>query len=137
MAVGVIGRGVRGGENWLFLEVGAYHGLMETIQVPTGWDYPMWSSVPGHGEVATVPFTLTGPSCDSSDTMFHGVALPAGIDVGDVLYIGSAGAYTLSYASTFNGFAPPASVFVGGGTTELVRGDLTGALVPAGTAGGD
>ncbi len=38
MAVGVIGREVRGTENWLFVDVGAYSGLMETIQVPTGWD---------------------------------------------------------------------------------------------------
>ena len=54
--------------------------------------------------VPHLPFTVTGPSCDSSDTMFYGVALPATIDVGDMLYIGSAGAYTLSYASAFNGF---------------------------------
>ena len=62
-----------------------------------------------------LPFTVTGPSCDSSDTMFYGVALPATIDVGDTLYIGSAGAYTLSYASAFNGFAPPTPLFVGTG----------------------
>ena len=136
MAVAVIGREVRGGENWLFVEVGAYNGMMETVQVPTGWDYPMWSSVPGHGELATLPFTITGPSCDSSDTMFHGVALPAGIDVGDVLYIGSAGAYTLSYASAFNGFAPPAALFVGGGTAGPDPRDLTDELVRAGTSGG-
>ena len=112
LAATVIGREVRAGENWLFLDVGAYHGMMETIQLPTGWDYPVRSSVPGHGEVT---FTVTGPSCDSSDTMFTGLALPAGIDVGDVLYIGSAGAYTLSYASDFNGFPPPTPIFVGTG----------------------
>jgi ornithine decarboxylase len=31
-----------------------------------------------------------------------------------VLYFGSTGAYTLAYASNFNGFAPPTPVFVGG-----------------------
>jgi ornithine decarboxylase len=31
---------------------------------------------------------------------------------GDRLYVGSAGAYTLSYASSFNGFPPPAAVFL-------------------------
>ncbi len=45
--------------------------------------------------------------------MFFGVALPATLDVGDELYIGSAGAYTLSYASSFNGFPPPTCLFVG------------------------
>ena len=62
---------------------------------------------------AMVPYTVTGPSCDSSDTMFVGVMLPAGLDVGDRLYIATAGAYTLSYASHFNGFAPPAQLFIG------------------------
>ncbi|UQU66581.1 type III PLP-dependent enzyme [Couchioplanes caeruleus] len=112
LAATVIGREVRAGQNWLFLDVGAYHGMMETIQLPTGWDYPVRTSVPGHDEVV---FTVTGPSCDSSDTMFTGLPLPAVIDVGDVVYIGSAGAYTLSYASDFNGFPPPTPVFVGAG----------------------
>jgi ornithine decarboxylase len=115
MAVGVIGREVRQGENWLFVDVGAYNGMMETVQLPTGWDYPLRSSVRDHGETARLPFTITGPSCDSSDTMFHGVSLPATIDVGDIVYIGSAGAYTLSYASAFNGFPPPTPLFIGTG----------------------
>jgi ornithine decarboxylase len=45
--------------------------------------------------------------------MFHGAMLPAALDVDDRLYIASAGAYTLSYASSFNGFSPPATLFVG------------------------
>ena len=120
MAAGIIGREVRGGTNWLFADVGAYHGLMETVQLPTGWDYPVWSTAPGHGAVPTLPFTVTGPSCDSADTMFHGLLLPATIDVGDVLYLGSAGAYTLSYASSFNGFPPPTPLFVGSGVRAAV-----------------
>jgi len=115
MAVSVIGREVRGGENWLFVDVGAYNGLMETLQTPTGWDYPLWTSLAGHAELPRLPFTVTGPSCDSSDTMFTGVLLPASIDVDDIVYIGSAGAYTLSYASAFNGFDPPVPLFVGTG----------------------
>ncbi len=115
MAVGVIGREQRGDENWLFVEVGAYNGMMETLQTANGWNYPLWTSLPDHADVPHLPFTVTGPSCDSSDTMFTGVSLPATIGVGDTLYIGSAGAYTLSYASAFNGFAPPAPLFVGTG----------------------
>jgi ornithine decarboxylase len=113
MAVAVIGRERRGDEDWLFVEVGAYNGMMETLQTADGWDYPLWTSRPDHAETPQVPFTVTGPSCDSSDTMFRGVLLPATLDVGDTLYIGSAGAYTLSYASAFNGFAPPTPLFVG------------------------
>ncbi|HEU4346343.1 MAG TPA: type III PLP-dependent enzyme [Actinoplanes sp.] len=115
MAVGVIGRERRGDENWLFVDVGAYNGMMETLQTANGWDYPLWTSVADHADVPHLPFTVTGPSCDSSDTMFVNVSLPATIAVGDTLYIGSAGAYTLSYASAFNGFDPPTPLFVGSG----------------------
>jgi ornithine decarboxylase len=115
MAVGVIGREQRGDENWLFVEVGAYNGMMETLQTTSGWDYPLWTSLRDHADVPHLPFTVTGPSCDSSDTMFANVMLPGTLDVGDTLYIGSSGAYTLSYASAFNGFQPPTPLFVGHG----------------------
>jgi ornithine decarboxylase len=114
MVAGVLGREVRAGENWIYLDVGAYNGLMETQQTVNQWRFPLWSSRADHAVVPHLPFTVTGPSCDSSDTMFYGVALPSTIDVGDQLYIGSAGAYTLSYASSFNGFPPPTPLFVGG-----------------------
>jgi ornithine decarboxylase len=115
MAATVIGREVRGAENWLFVEVGAYNGLMEVLQTPGGWDFPMWTSRPDHADVPQVPFTVTGPSCDSSDTVGYGIMLPATMTVGDVLYIGTTGAYTLAYASNFNGFQAPTPVFVGAG----------------------
>jgi ornithine decarboxylase len=114
MVASVLGREIRAGENWIYLDVGAYNGLMETQQTVNQWRFPLWSSRHDHAVVPHLPFTVTGPSCDSSDTMFYGVALPSTIDVGDRLYIGSAGAYTLSYASSFNGFPPPTPLFTGG-----------------------
>ena len=113
MVATVLGRDVRSGENWLYLDVGAYNGLMETLQTGNSWTFPLWSSRPDHAFVPKLPFNVTGPSCDSSDTMFYGEQLPATLQAGDQLYIGGAGAYTLSYASHFNGFAPPQAVFVG------------------------
>lgn len=113
LAAGVLGREVRSGENWLYLDTGAYHGLIETQQTVGQWRYPLWTSRTDHASTAHVPYTVTGPSCDSSDTMFVGVMLPAGLDVGDRVYLGSTGAYTLSYASSFNGFDPPAQLFIG------------------------
>ena len=118
MATTVLGREVRAGENWLYVDVGAYNGLMETQQSVNGWRFPLWTSRHDHVDVRHVPYTITGPSCDSSDTMFYGESLPDSLDVGDKLYIGSAGAYTLSYASAFNGFAPPVPVFVGTGRAD-------------------
>ncbi|WP_238017705.1 type III PLP-dependent enzyme [Dactylosporangium sp. AC04546] len=114
MVTSVLGREVRAGENWLYVDIGAYNGMMETQQTVQQWRFPLWTSRTDHALVPHLPFTVTGPSCDSSDTMFYGVNLPSTIEVGDRLYIGSAGAYTLSYASHFNGFAPPEPVFVGG-----------------------
>ncbi|MEV6490450.1 type III PLP-dependent enzyme [Actinoplanes sp. NPDC051633] len=111
LATGVIGREQRGDENWLFVDVGAYHGMMETLQAE--WSYPITTSVPEQATGPMLPFTITGPTCDPSDTMFTEVWLPATVDVGDTLYIGSAGAYTLAYASEFNGFPAPTPLFVG------------------------
>jgi ornithine decarboxylase len=112
LAAAVIGRVRRGSETWLFTEVGNYHGLGEVLPTPGGWRFPLSTSV--DGESPLLPFTLTGPSCDSTDTWAHGVLLPSSIDVGDIIYIGTAGAYTVSYATHFNGFDPPAQVFVRG-----------------------
>ncbi len=113
LVASVLGREVRAGENWIYLDVGAYNGMMETQQTVNEWRFPLWTSRLDHASVAHLPFTVTGPSCDSSDTMFYGAALPSTIDIGDHLYIGTAGAYTLSYASTFNGFPVPTPLFVG------------------------
>ncbi|MEV0134584.1 type III PLP-dependent enzyme [Dactylosporangium sp. NPDC050688] len=131
MVASVLGREVRAGENWLYLDVGAYHGMMETQQTVQQWRFPLWTSRTDHALVPHLPFTVTGPSCDSSDTMFYGVHLPSTVDVGDRLYIGSAGAYTLSYASHFNGFPPPRPVFVGG-----VAPSAPPVHLPAARAGG-
>ena len=108
----VLGRETRGDENWIYLDVGAFNGMMETLQTGNTWEYPLWTSRADHGAASLEKFTVTGPSCDSSDTMFYGVDLPSTIAPGDRVYIGSAGAYTLSYASGFNGFPPPTPVFV-------------------------
>jgi ornithine decarboxylase len=90
--------------------------MVEPAQAPAGWNYPTWTSRDDHGSVAELPFILTGPTCDSSDTFAYGVPLPATVTVGDVLYFGSAGAYTLPYATSFNGFPPPSPIFVGTGS---------------------
>jgi ornithine decarboxylase len=108
----VLGREERAGEEWLYIDVGVYNGLMETQQTLNQWEYPLWTSRPDHSNGQRIPFTVAGPSCDSADTMFLATPLPASLGVGDLVMIGSAGAYTLSYASNFNGFPPPTPIFV-------------------------
>jgi len=117
MAATVIGVENRGDERWAYLDVGGYNGMMEAVQTGGRWPFPLLTSEravdpsdPAAG--ARVRTTVTGPTCDSSDTMFYGVPLPAALAAGDRLYIGSAGAYTTSYASSFNGFPPPATLFL-------------------------
>lgn len=108
LVAGVVGRSVRADGNWLHLDVGAYNGLLEAQQMNERWHLPLWTSAAGPSE----PFTITGPTCDSTDTVYEGVLLPSSIDVGDRVYLGCAGAYTLSFASAFNGFLPPATTFL-------------------------
>ena len=108
----VLGREERAGEEWVYLDVGVYNGLMETQQMLNEWEYPLWTSRRAHASEPRLPFTIAGPSCDSADTMFLATPLPASLGVGDQVMIGSAGAYTLSYASNFNGFPPPTPVFL-------------------------
>jgi ornithine decarboxylase len=110
LVAGVVGRSTRADGNWLHLDVGAYNGLLEAQQMNERWHLPLWTSAAADGPEES--FTITGPTCDSTDTVYEGVSLPATVDAGDRVYLGCAGAYTLSFASSFNGFLPPATTFL-------------------------
>jgi len=113
IAASVIGREQRYGSEWVYLDVGAYNGLMEAAQTKATWAFPLLTSrlgPPGRD----MRCTITGPTCDASDTIFFDATLPADVAEGDRLYIGAAGAYTLCYASSFNGFPPPRPVYFSG-----------------------
>ncbi len=100
----VIGLADRGDERWVFLDAGVFNGLMETIG---GIRYEFLTERTGESRIVT----LAGPSCDSVDTIQTGVPL-SDVEIGDRVYVMAAGAYTLSYASEFNGFARPAVAYV-------------------------
>ena len=121
LAATVIGIDQRDGDRWVYLDVGGYNGMMEAVQTGGRWHFPLLTSRPDHFRAATVPTTVTGPSCDSSDTLFYGAALPGSLEGGDRIYIGTAGAYTSSYASSFNGFPPPRLLYVGGREAATAR----------------
>lgn len=108
----VIGRAERNGRRWVYTDVGAYNGLMEAAQTGGTMAFPVTTSRTSE-DGATVRCTVTGPSCDSSDTLLDDVVLPADLSVGDRVYLASAGAYSLCYASAFNGFAVPRPVYLG------------------------
>jgi ornithine decarboxylase len=101
----VIGVAERHGTRWVHLDVGAFNGMMEALETGTRLAYPVKDS---RGDRQRLPHHVTGPTCDSQDTLLHDAPLSASIAPGDTVYIGSAGAYTTSYASRFNGFDVPA-----------------------------
>jgi ornithine decarboxylase len=100
MVASVIGKARRGEERWVYLDVGVFNGLMESIG-GLGYELRTERSGPSSRHV------LAGPSCDSMDVISTDVELPE-LEVGDRVYVMNAGAYTLSYASRFNGFEAPA-----------------------------
>lgn len=112
MASTVIERNERGSKNWLFLDTSAFHGLLETMPCQGGLVYPVKTSIDTTPFTEKIDYTVTGPTCDSLDTIFHNLSLPNTMSVDDRMYIGSTGAYTLCFASVFNGFKPPKVYFI-------------------------
>jgi ornithine decarboxylase len=100
----VIGTALRQGDRWAHLDVGAFNGLMESLETNNRLRFPVGDS---RGSARRDRFHLTGPTCDSQDTILYGVELSADLATGDRVYIGSTGSYTTVYASHFNGFDPP------------------------------
>jgi len=88
---------------WVYLDVGKFGGLAETMDEAIR--YPIESDRKG----PPVPVVLAGPTCDSADVLYERTPyeLPGDLAPGDRLRIKSTGAYTTTYASVgFNGFAP-------------------------------
>ncbi len=100
----VVGKAKRGEENWLYIDVGVFNGLMESVG---GIKYKYL--VGSRNEPKK--WTIAGPSCDSFDVIDRGVELPEP-EIGNIILILSAGAYTISYASEFNGFSIPKAVLI-------------------------
>ncbi|MEP7055850.1 MAG: type III PLP-dependent enzyme [Actinomycetota bacterium] len=113
LAATVIGRERRAGRVWVYLDVGAYNGLMEAAQTGGRWPFPLRTSRDDDRTAGRLHCTLTGPTCDSSDTILVKADLPDTIEEGDRVYIGSAGAYSLSYTASFNGFNAPRDIILG------------------------
>ena len=90
---------------WVYLDVGRFGGLAET----EGEAIQYRLTTPHDGSNRLGPVILAGPTCDSVDILYERTRyeLPLALQVGDVLRIEGAGAYTATYASVgFNGFPP-------------------------------
>ncbi|MEM9048407.1 MAG: type III PLP-dependent enzyme [Pseudomonadota bacterium] len=105
----VADRGAGARTRWVYLDIGKFSGLAETIDEAIR--YPILT--PHEGQPVG-PCILAGPSCDSADVLYERrpIALPLALASGDRVILRNAGAYTSSYASVgFNGF-PPLDVVV-------------------------
>jgi ornithine decarboxylase len=87
---------------WVYLDVEKFGGLAETLDEAIRYRVRTSRSGP------TGPVILAGPTSDSLDILYEHTAyeLPLALEAGDRLEILSAGAYTYSHGSTFNGFPP-------------------------------
>src|SRR4051812_3979827 len=107
MVASVIGVAERDGARWVHLDAGAFNGFMESLETSNALRYPVTDS---RGQGSTRTTHLTGPSCDSQDTIMFGVELSHDLDVGDAVAIWQTGAYTLVYAAkAFNGISAPSA----------------------------
>jgi ornithine decarboxylase len=95
----VIGKAVRHGRPWVFVDLSIYAGLLEVIG---GWSYTMRTK---RDDQPLQQVTLAGPSCDSTDVLAQDIALPE-LEVGDQIELLTAGAYTTSY-ERYNGLTFP------------------------------
>lgn len=107
LVTSVIGKAQRGDEEWLYLDVGVFNGLMESVG---GIKYSYIVESDRRAQ-CTKQWTIAGPSCDSFDIIDNNVVLPEP-NVGNIVLILSSGAYTVSYASEFNGFSIPKTILI-------------------------
>lgn len=95
---------------WVYLDVGKFHGLAETMDEAIKYRL----QTPHDGE-ETSPVVLAGPTCDSADILYEKAdyRLPVALKAGDKVCILATGAYTTTYSAVaFNGFPPLASICI-------------------------
>lgn len=93
---------------WVFLDIGKFSGLIETLDESI--KYPIFFE----GSGKAIETIIAGPTCDSMDILYENLTytMPESARIGDRVYLFTAGAYTQSYSSVyFNGF-PPLDVYV-------------------------
>ena len=89
---------------WVYLDIGKFHGLAETIDESIR--YPIKTP---KDKDETGPCVVAGPTCNSVDVLYqkNPYPLPVSLEIGDKVLIEAAGAYTTTYSSIgFNGYPP-------------------------------
>ena len=103
LVVRVIGRSVRNGVPWYFIDDGLYGAFSGKL-----FDHCDYELMPARrGPVREC--VVAGPTCDSIDIVSRDQMLPD-LEIGDLLIVPGMGAYTRASATSFNGFQPPVTV---------------------------
>ncbi len=94
---------------WVYLDVGVFTGLVETLDEAIRYRIVADDGTPYSELDHLGPVVLAGPTCDSADILYEtsGYRLPLGLRSGDRLLLLSLGAYSTTYSTVgFNGFDP-------------------------------
>ncbi|MCL4266549.1 MAG: diaminopimelate decarboxylase [Anaerolineae bacterium] len=96
-------------------------GMSDLIR-PTLYDayHPVVPVMPVADEMATSPYTIVGPICETGDWLAKDRNLPP-LQPGDLLAIMQAGAYGYAMASNYNGRLKPAEILVNGHHYAVIR----------------
>jgi ornithine decarboxylase len=86
----------------LYLNDGAFGTLFDATHL--NWSFPAKLLREQPSRAKNAPFRLYGPTCDSMDAATTPFMLPADIREGDLIEIGSLGAYGTAMGTRFNGF---------------------------------
>ena len=103
LVVRVIGRSIRNGIPWYFIDDGLYGAFSGKLFDHCDYELIPAKSGPVHECV------VAGPTCDSIDIVSRDQLLPD-LNIGDLLMVPGMGAYTKASATAFNGFHPPVTV---------------------------
>ncbi len=103
MVTTIINRATRGDQEWLYVDTGVFHGLIEGLEM---FDFPYNVLSERTGDAPLIPYTVCGPTCDSADIIRSGIQLPANLTLGDRLFFFPAGAYSNSLEQ-YNGMTFP------------------------------
>lgn len=95
---------------WVYLDVGMFGGLAETMDECI--KYPVLAR---RGVAETGRVYLAGPTCDGADILYEKTPyeLPMDLKAGDKVRVLNTGAYTTTYSSVgFNGFDPLGEIYI-------------------------
>ena len=92
----------------LYLNDGAFGTLFDATHL--NWSFPAKLLRDEPSRAKDAPFRLYGPTCDSMDAAAGPFMLPADIREGDLIEIGSLGAYGTAMGTRFNGFGDTVTI---------------------------